>query len=393
MAWSSASLLPASKRGGALPLIFFWNLGRFSYSNQSANPVSASFLANKHPPIEVSMAQRDIVVVGASAGGIAALEEFVAAFPEGLQVSVFVVLHIPPDASSKLAEILARRSALPVVSAIDGAAILPGHIYVAVPDRHLLVEQDRVRVTRGPKENRARPAVDVLFRSAAYHYGPRVIGIVFSGNLDDGTAGLWTIKDRGGVAVVQLPSEALWPSMPESAIAHVNVDHILPVAEMQQVIASSRIDGNMGKASPPTEETMEAEINIAEGGNALGGGTLDMGKISPNTCPACHGVLVRIEEGSIVRYRCHTGHAFSVQSLYAQVSEEIDDSLIAVLRVINERILLLQELVQQARHRQENVQADNYAQQLGASQQWAAQLRDMLAGTDRGLDLLVGGAL
>jgi two-component system chemotaxis response regulator CheB len=329
------------------------------------------------------MAHRDIVVVGASAGGVEALQVFVAGLPASLQASVFIVLHIPADAPSRLHEILERVSALPVEPARDGGAIVPGHIYTAVPDRHLLLEANRIRLTRGPKENRTRPAVDVLFRSAAYHFGPRVIGVVLSGNLDDGTAGLWTVKDRGGVALVQSPREAFAPSMPQSAIAHVEVDCILPITQIPQAIVWFSRETVAAAPQPVMGTAMETELKIAEGSNSLTSGSLELGQISPNTCPVCHGVLIQIEEGSITRYRCHTGHAFSIQTLFAQVNEEIDDTLVAAQRALNERILLLAQLERQARAAGNQALADLHVRQMEASLQWSQQLREMVNGGDQ----------
>ena len=178
------------------------------------------------------MPGHDIIVIGASAGGVEALKVLVAGFPHDLQATIFVVLHLSATGPSILAEILTGAGLLPAPQVVKGEIIAPGHIYVAPPDHHLLVEQGHVRVTRGPKENRFRPAVDVLFRSAAYAYGPRVIGVILTGALDDGTAGLWAVKDRGGLAVVQDPQEALHSSMPQSALRHVSVDACLPLAEI-----------------------------------------------------------------------------------------------------------------------------------------------------------------
>lgn len=183
------------------------------------------------------MAQHAIVVIGASAGGLAAIETIVAGLPAGFPAAVLVVLHIPPDAPSHLPAILERSSRLPVAAAQDGEIVRPGRVYVAPTDRHLLLQSDnRLRLTQGPREHWVRPSVDALFRSAAETCGRRVIGIVLSGSLDDGTAGLLAIKDSGGQTVVQAPTDAEHPSMPESAINHVLVDYVLPVADMPALL-------------------------------------------------------------------------------------------------------------------------------------------------------------
>ena len=323
------------------------------------------------------LARRDIVVVGASAGGIDALLALVEGLPASLAASVFVVSHIPSDATSQLAQILGRAGKLPVEPARERCKISPGHIYVAVPNRHLLIEGDHIRVTSGPKENRVRPAVDALFRSAAYYCGPRTIGVILSGNLDDGTAGLWAIKDRGGVALVQSPEEAFYPSMPESAIAHVAVDHILSAARIPQIVTSLTREPVLIESLQPVVKSMETEIQIAEGRNGLQSGGLALGPISLNTCPTCHGVLMRIREGSILRYRCHTGHAFSLPILLAQLNEELADSLSAALRANDERLFLLQELEQQAKEAGDMPGAAQYAKQIETLRQWMGRLQDV----------------
>lgn len=182
------------------------------------------------------MQRQNIVVIGASAGGVFSLIQLVKDLPTDLPVAIFIVLHLSAKYPSTLPYILQKSGNLPVNHAIDGAAIELGQIYVAPPDRHLLVKPDHMRVVLGPKENRFRPAIDPLFRTAALAYNKRVVGIVLSGALNDGTAGLIEIKEQGGLAIVQDPREALIPSMPESAIKHVMVDHILPVAEIAHVL-------------------------------------------------------------------------------------------------------------------------------------------------------------
>jgi two-component system, chemotaxis family, protein-glutamate methylesterase/glutaminase len=298
---------------------------------------------------------RNVVVVGASAGGVEALQGLVSGLPQDFPGTVLIVLHLSPHNPSRLHEILARSTALPVTMAKDGEAMAPGRIYVATADRHLVIDSDQhLRITRGPRENRSRPAIDTLFRSASYSFGPRVIGIVLSGALDDGTAGLWAIKDRGGLAIVQSPEDAQYSSMPESALRHVRVDYTLRVVDMPALL--SRLVGQeIEQPAPPTAavEALRTETRIALEGNGLQAGVMQLGAVSANTCPECHGVLVRIRESSLVRYRCHTGHAFSLETLLAAVNEGIDATLWAALRAIEERILLLEEMADLAHSRDE----------------------------------------
>src|SRR5688572_26954993 len=182
-------------------------------------------------------ANRDIIVIGASAGGVQAVMEIARHLPAEFDASIFVVIHTSPDSPGILPVLIDRAGPLSCAHAIDREIIRRGHIYVAPPDRHLLIRDDMVICTRGPKENGFRPAVDPLFRTAARRFGPRVIGIILSGGLDDGTMGLLNIKQNGGVAIAQDPGEAIFPSMPASAIQNVEVDHVLPVAEMAAVLA------------------------------------------------------------------------------------------------------------------------------------------------------------
>ena len=179
---------------------------------------------------------KDIIVVGASAGGLEALRVIVGALPADLSASLFIVMHTAPDAPGILADILNLAGRLTAKSAKDNELIRPGTIYVAPPDRHLLIEATVVRVTLGPGENRFRPAIDPLFRSAAQTYGPRVVGVILTGYLDDGTAGLLMVKQMGGTAIVQDPSDALVPFMPQNALDHVNVDYCLPINEIAPLL-------------------------------------------------------------------------------------------------------------------------------------------------------------
>jgi two-component system chemotaxis response regulator CheB len=219
-------------RGARLPLPCTVTLDRI---NPSKNQMDALLNANR----------RNIVVIGASAGGVEALKSLFSLLPADLSASYFVVMHLSPDYASHLDHILQSVTSMPVSFASDRQRIMPDCVYVASPDRHLMVEQDTIRITRGPRESRARPAVDVLFRSASLAYGQRVIGVVLSGSLDDGTAGLWQIKDRKGLAFVQDPQEAQHRSMPDSAMEHVDVDFVGSVEDLAEKIAQE-----VGQALP-----------------------------------------------------------------------------------------------------------------------------------------------
>lgn len=288
---------------------------------------------------------KDIIVIGASAGGLEALRLLVAALPADLAASVFVVLHTSADSPGLLPGILERAGVLPAAAASDGERTRPGRIYVAPPDHHLVVEPGVVRVTRGPKENRFRPAIDPLFRSAAQTYGPRVVGVVLTGYLDDGTAGLWTVKQLGGTAVVQDPADALVASMPLSALQHVNVDYCVPLSEVAPLLA--RLAGEeAGEGGFEMPEETEIEVSIAKAEQALAAGVLRLGDPSNYACPECHGVLLQLREESRIRFRCHTGHAYSLESLVAEIDEGIEESLWSAVRSIEEKVLLMRQLAE-----------------------------------------------
>jgi len=294
------------------------------------------------------MDPKNIIVVGASAGGFEALKTLVKALPSELPASIFIVWHMSPDVRGIMPQVLNRLNTLPASQAFDGEVIEEGRIYVAPPDRHLILEDGLVRVTRGPKENRFRPAIDPLFRSAAYHYGADAIGIILSGALDDGTSGLWTIKQRGGIAIVQDPRDAEVPSMPQNAIREVEVDHVVPLEAMGELLVGildeKKNRPRVAVADDSNSRRLEMEIGIAAENNALELGVMDFGELTPYTCPECHGVLSALREGDMTRFRCHTGHAFTSDSLLASVTENIEDSLWSAIRGVDESIILLNHM-------------------------------------------------
>jgi two-component system, chemotaxis family, protein-glutamate methylesterase/glutaminase len=300
------------------------------------------------------MARKDIVVIGGSAGAIDALRVLVGALPKDFRASIFVVVHTSPQSPGVLGEILERAGSLPAANARSGEPIRPGRIYVAPPDHHLVIEPGVVRTTRGPKENRFRPAVDPLFRSAAQVYGPRVVGVILTGGLDDGTSGLWAVKQLGGTAVVQDPADALIPSMPLSALEHVAVDHCLPLAEIAPLLV--RLTAEQGaeegglpmRRETPEEikEDLDVEVRIAKEDGAMEAGILKLGEPSPFACPECHGVLLRLKDGARERFRCHTGHAYSADSLLAEIRESIEVSLWSTIRAVEEGVLLMNHLAE-----------------------------------------------
>lgn len=294
------------------------------------------------------MIKRDIVVIGASAGGVTALIELVKSIPENFAGSIFVVLHIPSSSPSNLPGILKRAGLLNAVHPKDGEKIKPGKIYVAPPDHHILLEGTRVLVKKGPEENRFRPSIDALFRSAAYVYGPRVVGVVLSGLLNDGTSGLWSIKRLGGVTIIQEPEDADYPSMPLNVLEYVKVDHTVPASKMGGLLNKLTTEkaSKKPKISKQEMEFLKMEVIISKQDNAFSMGIMNEGDLTPFTCPECHGVLVRLIEGEFIRFRCHTGHAYTASTLLADLSKSVEETLWQSMRGLEETTLLLKQIAQ-----------------------------------------------
>jgi two-component system, chemotaxis family, protein-glutamate methylesterase/glutaminase len=283
-----------------------------------------------------------VIVVGASAGGVEALRQLVSVLPADLPAAVLVVLHVPVSGGSALPTILDRAGALPVRHAVDGDRLRSGEVLVAPPDHHLVVVDGTVALTRGPTENGHRPAIDVLFRTAARSYGSRTLGVVLSGSLDDGAAGAVAIAERGGACVVQDYDEALYDSMPRAAAAAGGVQAATPVAAMPRAIA----DWVASAPSPvrPTPDLMETESAMAELDPDVMHHPDRPGDPAGFGCPDCAGGLFAIEEGPLKRYRCRVGHAWSPQSLLARQTVALESALWMALRSLEEKAALAGEL-------------------------------------------------
>jgi two-component system chemotaxis response regulator CheB len=271
-----------------------------------------------------------IVVVGASQGGIQALRALVAGLPPDFPAPVLVVQHIGAS-ESLLPAVLNDVSSLQAAFAVQHEPLEAGRIYVAPPDHHMLLRAGRIDLTRGPRENWARPAVDPLFRSAALNYGPDAIGIVLSGRLNDGTSGLFEIKRAGGIAMVQTPHEAEAPDMPQSALENVAVDYCLPVAEMPRLLV--RLAGESSRRTIP----FYPEVQAMEPENRLT-------QPSAQTCPECGGAMREESVGNLTRFRCHIGHAMTAEVLAANQLEVLESSISSVLRSLNERASLCRDM-------------------------------------------------
>jgi two-component system, chemotaxis family, protein-glutamate methylesterase/glutaminase len=322
------------------------------------------------------MPDHDIVVVGASAGGVEALADLAASLPPELPAAVFVVLHVPSTGTSALPDILSRHGPLPAAHVKDGEPIENGRIYVAPPDHHVLLRSGHVHLARGPRENGHRPALDPLFRSAAREYGNRVIGVVLSGALDDGTAGLMAIKTQGGLAVVQEPADALYPDMPASALEQVRVDHVQPAAALGALLARLTA-GPAGAADPAAPAELEVEVKV-DGFSLEAIEGKHPGRPSGFSCPDCNGVLWESQDGDLQRFRCRVGHAWSPESLLTQQSDALEAALWIALRSLEERAALAPKLAAPARRRGHTITASRFEEQAAEAQQAARLVRDLL---------------
>jgi two-component system chemotaxis response regulator CheB len=318
---------------------------------------------------------RDIVVVGASAGGVKALQRFVAALPADFPAAVFMVLHVSPASGSFLAAILNHAGPLPVAEAVDGMPVERGRILVAPADMHLMIERDRTIVVRGPRENRARPAVNPLFRSAALAYGPRVIGIILTGTLDDGAAGLWAIKECGGIAVVQ--SDPEYDEMPRSAVENVPVDYHVPLDDIPALLrrlTGERVEFRAQRVVPEIIKINDEAAKMKRTAFALD----EVGSRSLFTCPECNGALWEIDSGGL-QYRCHVGHAYSAQSLRQEQNTTIEESLWSAVRALKESAALDERLADRSRQHQLDKAEEQHRRNASEKMEHVARLQDFLA--------------
>jgi len=333
------------------------------------------------------MATRDIVVVGASAGGVQALTKLVADLPPDLPAAVFIVLHVPANAPSHLPSILSRDAGLPVAHATDGEAVRQGRVYVAPPDQHLLIENDCVRLVHGPKENLHRPSIDALFRSAARWAGPRVIGVVLTGARDDGAVGMKAVKIRGGITIVQDPHEAPFPSMPRSVMQEIRVDYSLPLREIAPLLTelSRQTTEEEERYLVPNQIEIEARIAQQDIESAeLLASVERIGNISKLTCPDCHGALWEIEDHDLLRYRCHVGHAYSAEALDEGQSDRLEMALWSAVRALEEQMMLAKRVVERARKANQMRAVQKFEKRAREAEQHSSMIRQLLLSVEKG---------
>jgi len=314
----------------------------------------------------------DIVAIGASAGGVEAVINIAAGLPATLPAALLVVIHVSPDSSGLMPNILNRSSLWNAVQAEDGMSIEHGHIYIAPPNHHMVVEAgDRIRIVRGPKHNRHRPAIDPLFRTVANFYGERAIGVILTGFLADGSSGLAMIKNAGGIAIVQDPNDALVPSMPRRALEQVDPDHCLPLDQIPAAI--SRIV----RGEEPAKRIAPAKVSPMR---------KDKSKVereeppSAFTCPECHGTIWEVREGGEMRFECRVGHSFSPESMADSNDEDVERALWAALRTLEESASLDQRLADLAAERNRASAHELYASKARERKKHAETLRDLLIG-------------
>ncbi|MGW4487384.1 chemotaxis protein CheB [Amycolatopsis sp. NPDC004368] len=326
----------------------------------------------------MSAVRRDLVVVGASAGGIEALRTLAGNLPPDFPAAILVTVHLGIGARSALPFILDRAGPLPARAAEQGAELTPGTIQVAPPDRHLLIFDGKILLTKGPTESGHRPAVNAMFRSAALTAGARVIGVVLSGMLDDGAAGLRAIVDRGGLAIVQDPADAMFAGMPTNALTEVETEHVLPAAEIGPALdklVRALVDP---RPVPPPSEALLAEDLIARDGlafQAVRPG--EDGPASGYTCPDCSGALVAIDS-SLERFRCRIGHAWSAEALLSAQDHELERAMSTALRSLDEKAGLARKLRDRSHDRGHTALAELYSRTAGEAAAAAETLRRFL---------------
>jgi two-component system chemotaxis response regulator CheB len=339
----------------------------------------------------VSAPPRGVVVVGASAGGVEALIDLVGRLPADLEAPVLVVLHITATGTSALPQILSRAGPLPAVHAEAGAQLEAGHIYIAPPDRHLLIRDGAVDVVRGPRENLLRPAIDPLFRSAAVAYGPRVVAVVLSGTRDDGAAGAAAVSRRGGGVVVQDPEEAVFPEMPLNAIARDHPDYVLPLPEMTatliQLVRSFRSGGTPVTMGAEMNQDVQGDVDLEARYAALERHAVERdqapGELTPFSCPECGGALWETRDADLPRYRCRVGHAYATDAMVEDQSNAVDKALWTALRALLERASLSERIAQRVRGGNgSNATAERFDRLAEEAHAQAAVIRDVLLRRD-----------
>jgi two-component system chemotaxis response regulator CheB len=363
---------------------FLRSRGRANEADQlTLTPILPKVISVEIQSVHVTL--QHIIVVGSSAGGVEALSLLLNGLPKDLDAAVLVVQQTPGHSPSELAEMLNLRSELPVAIPSNAETILAGRIYLAPPNQHLMIKNGAILLGNGPKENRSRPAIDVLFRTAAHAYGPKVIGVILSGVLNDGTAGLMSIKSHGGKSVVQEPTEAVFDGMPRSAIALTQVDYILKATEIGPLL------GTLIKNTDVVNEdaiAMPEYRDQADIGEVGGPGIKNVAPYPPSalTCPSCGGAVWQIQEQSLILFKCHTGHSYTAELMLEEQSEMVDAAAWILLRSMNENIHLRRQLCEWSRSAGHLKEAEFHEQQAIEAEKQSLSFRNLLLSNEKGRD-------
>jgi two-component system chemotaxis response regulator CheB len=308
------------------------------------------------------MANRDVLAIGTSAGGVAALLFLAKHFPRDFPASVLVTIHLPRHGPSSLGEILSRSGPLPAAFATDNDILRKGRIYIAPPDRHLIVDDDRLSLGEGPRENSSRPAIDPMLRSAASCCGSRAIGVVLTGTLGDGASGLWAVGQCGGMTVVQDPKDAEFAEMPLTALNRAKPDHVVGLAAMPDLLGS--LVHQPAGVPQPVPRSIKYEVDIARGGYSSMSDMDGIGRRSVLACPDCGGVMWEIDEGELVRFRCHVRHTYTAEVMSLALDENLRRALASAQRALEERVALARKLETQAVDSGHRLLAENWADRV-----------------------------
>jgi two-component system, chemotaxis family, protein-glutamate methylesterase/glutaminase len=353
-----------------------------SQKAQGARPILFNLIVCK---IGASaMPNRALIVIGASAGGIEALQQLLKDLPADFAAAVLIVLHTSSQPSDILPAILQRSTRLPVSQPSDGEVIRRGSIYVAPPDFHMIVEGNLLKVVQGPKENLHRPAIDPLFRSAAAHWGRRAVGVVLTGLLDDGTSGLMVLRARGAVAIVQDPATAMFSAMPRNALEQVPDALVLPLSQiapaLEDLVQESlpAEDEEVTHRKRQSDAQLEKEIEIAEFHMSKIEDENRPGHPSPFACPDCGGVLWEMEDQSFLRFRCRVGHAFTARHLGTEQRHAVETALWSALRALEESASLYRRMADRAVNEQRKNSSDAFANRAADITANARVLKDFL---------------
>lgn len=327
------------------------------------------------------MANRNIVAIGASAGGVEALRFLASRMTPDFGAAVFVTLHLSRLYRSELDGILTWAGPLPAAFAKDGELVKEGRIYLAPPDRHLIVEGHNLKLGFGPEENHSRPAIDPMFRSTAICCGFRSIGLILTGALGDGASGLQTLGTHGGITVVQNPTDATVPDMPLSAMNRMEPDYVVPLSEMPALLARLTLQpaGEPVEASP----TVKYEVEVARTGRGSIEAIDRIGRRSVLACPDCGGVMWELQDGDLTRYRCHVGHAYNAEHLSVALDESVRRGLSSAARALEERVALARKLAAQAVEHGRNHLAESWAQQERESMRELRVIRESMMRMDQ----------